>query len=97
MRNNVNVPQAHSPAWVAQTWLSFAISVGVTTLGIWFLPDNGWIKGFLAMGLLFSVASTFSLAKTVRDLHEAERLAARVDEARLNKLITEHDPLAPPA
>jgi len=34
------------------------------------------------MGLAFSVGSTFSVAKTTRDIHEAERLAYRLDEAR---------------
>ncbi|MGQ0506871.1 MAG: YiaA/YiaB family inner membrane protein [Myxococcaceae bacterium] len=36
-----NLPQSHSSAWVAQTWISFALSMGVTALGIWFLPTVG--------------------------------------------------------
>ena len=47
------------------------------------------------MGLLFTVGSSLSLAKTARDLHEGTRLAARIDEARVSKLIAEHDPLKP--
>jgi hypothetical protein len=86
----------HSSAWVIQTWLSFALSVGVTAVGIWNLPVDGWMKSFLGMGLLFTVGSTFSLAKTVRDQHEQQRLHARIDEARMTKLLAEVDPLAPP-
>lgn len=85
----------HSPAWVVQTWLSFVLACGVTGMGIWFLPVDQWVKAFMAMGLLFSVGSTFSLAKTVRDQHESESLRKRIDEARVNRIIAEHDPLKP--
>lgn len=85
----------HSTAWVAQAWISFAVAVGVTAMGIWHLPVEGWVKAFMGMGLLFTVGSTFSLAKTVRDLHEAESLRKRIDEARVNRIFAEHDPLKP--
>lgn len=85
----------HSSAWVAQTWISFALAVSVTAFGIWNLPVDVWVKAFMAMGLLFSVGSTFSLAKTVRDQHEAESLRKRIDEARVNRIFAEHDPLKP--
>ncbi|GHG86449.1 YiaA/YiaB family inner membrane protein [Comamonas sp. JC664] len=95
-RSTPKVVVAHSPAWVAQTWLSFALSVGVTAVGIWNLPVDIWVKSFLGMGLLFTVGSTFSLSKTVRDQHEMEQLGTRIDEARVSRLLSEHDPLAPP-
>jgi len=41
---------------------------------------------------LVSVGSTFSLAKTSRDVYESKRLVSRVDEAKLEKMLTEHDP-----
>ncbi len=69
----------HSPAWVFQTWASFAVAVGTTAAGIAFLPVDRWIQAFLGMGLLFSIGSTFNLAKTVRDLHEARSQAAKMD------------------
>ena len=74
-----------------------AFGVVVTALGIWNLPADVWIKAFLGMGLLFSVGSSLSLAKTLRDVHEASRVVARIDEARFHKLVSEHDPLSPPA
>ena len=59
------------------------------------MPVDPWVKAFMAMGLLFSVGSTFSLAKTVRDQHESDSLRKRIDEARVNRIIAEHDPLKP--
>jgi hypothetical protein len=81
----------HSPAWVFQAWASFILSVSVLALGIIYMPVDPWKKAFLGMGVLFSVTSTFSVAKTTRDLHEAKRLIKRIDEARVEKLIGEHD------
>jgi hypothetical protein len=85
------VAQDHSSAWVIQTWLSFFISISATTIGILYLPVDGWIKGFMGMGLAFSVGSTISLAKTQRDLHEANKLTSRIEEARVEKILSEHD------
>lgn len=92
-----HVPQPHSSAWVAQSWITFALSLGITSMGIWAMPTDLWVKAFMFMGLLFSVGSALTLAKTVRDQHESSRLHARIDEARFHKLISEHDPLSPPA
>jgi hypothetical protein len=92
--NTTAVQPTHSGAWVIQSWLSFALAVGVTALGIYHLPVDGWQKAFLGMGLLFSIGSTFSLSKTVRDQHEQERITARIDEARVTKLLAEVDPVA---
>jgi hypothetical protein len=85
----------HSAAWVAQSWISFFISSTATIIGIWCLPVDAWVKGFMAMGLLFTIGSSLTLAKTVRDMHESTRLTARIDDARVSRLIAEHDPLKP--
>jgi len=95
VRGQPDLAPAHSAAWVLQSWISFFAAVGAMALGIYCLPDGGWVKGFLAMGLLFTVGASLSLAKTVRDLHESTRLTARIDEARVSKLIAEHDPMKP--
>jgi hypothetical protein len=50
--------QLHSSAWVAQTWIAFVAAVGVTTMGIWFLPVDVWVKAFMGMGLLFTVGTS---------------------------------------
>ncbi|MBX3270446.1 MAG: hypothetical protein KF729_09310 [Sandaracinaceae bacterium] len=69
---------SHTAAWKFQVWASFVIATAFTGAGILYLPVDVWTKGFLAMGLLFTIGSCFGLAKTVRDDHEAER--AEVDE-----------------
>jgi hypothetical protein len=50
------------------------------------------VKGYIGMGTIFTVASTLSVAKTTRDMHESKRIVSRVDEAKLERILTEHDP-----
>ncbi|MDF5726016.1 MAG: YiaA/YiaB family inner membrane protein [Rhizonema sp. PD37] len=85
--------QKDSNAWVIQTWAAFVLSISMTTIGIVNLPVSSWVKGFMGMGLTFSVGSTFTLAKTTRDLHESRRLTARIDEAKVEKLLSKHESL----
>ncbi len=67
----------HTGAWIFQVWASFVIASAATGLGIAYLPIDGWMRGFLGLSVLFTVASTFSLSKTVRDNHELERAEAQ--------------------
>ncbi|HBB33896.1 MAG TPA: hypothetical protein DDZ80_30005 [Cyanobacteria bacterium UBA8803] len=85
--------QVHSNAWVFQAWATFIISIGTTLVGINYLPVDNWIKGYMGMGLVFSVGSTLSLAKTTRDIHESSQIVSRIDEARVEQLLAEHHPL----
>ncbi|GAA1293043.1 hypothetical protein Psi02_50890 [Planotetraspora silvatica] len=79
-------------AFYIQAVISFGISVTALAVGIAYLPVNGWVRAFLSLGLLYVVTSTFTLAKCVRDRQEESTLVGRVDQARLDKLLAEHDP-----
>jgi hypothetical protein len=57
--------------WVFQVWAAFIIAVGVTAWGLLRMDANGWEKAYLLATWLFLIAATFTLAKTVRDNHEA--------------------------
>ncbi|WP_227998293.1 YiaA/YiaB family inner membrane protein [Nocardia australiensis] len=84
-------PKATS-AFFAQAAIAFGIGLFGAGAGIFFLPLDIWQRGFLAMTVLFLVTSTFTLAKVVRDQHETTTVRSRIDEARMEKLIAEHDP-----
>jgi hypothetical protein len=79
-------------AFYAQATASFGISLVAVSVGIFYLPVGGWIRAFLAVGLLYVVTSAFTLAKCVRDAQESGTVVRRVDQARIDKLISEHDP-----
>lgn len=79
-------------AFYVQAMIAFAVALSALTAGIWYLPVNGWIRSFLCVGTLFLVTSTFTLAKVIRDQQETSTVAARLDQARMEKILADHDP-----
>ena len=81
----------HTAAWSAQVWISFLVAMAMTLGGTVMLPVDVWAKGYLLMGQLFAVGSAFTLAKTVRDNHEAAKLRNRITTAKADKLLKEFE------
>ncbi|GAA1265909.1 YiaA/YiaB family inner membrane protein [Kitasatospora nipponensis] len=79
-------------AYYLQAILSFTLSGGGLAVGIAYLPVDAWMRAFLALGLLYVITSAFTLAKVIRDRQDEGQLVSRVDQARLDKLLAEHDP-----
>ncbi|MFF3443324.1 YiaA/YiaB family inner membrane protein [Streptosporangium sp. NPDC002721] len=86
------VRNSTTTAFYAQAVLSFGLSVAALGIGIAYLPVTTWVRSFMGLGLLYVVTSTFTLAKCVRDRNEEASVVGRVDQARLDKLLAEHDP-----
>jgi hypothetical protein len=86
------IQPSQTSAFYVQAILSFALSMTAMTIAIVYLPAAGWIRAFLALGLLYLVTSTVTLCKVVRDRQELSEVTNRVDQARLDKLLSEHDP-----
>lgn len=80
-----------SGAWIAYTYISFALSLTLMCVGIWVLPVDLWIKGYLAMGLFFTVGSTVTLSKTVRDNHEARKVVNKIAEVKTERMLQEFE------
>jgi hypothetical protein len=78
-----------TPAWIFQVWASFLIAFGTTLVGIAYMPLDAPTKAFLAMGVLFTTGSAFTLQKTIRDNHEAKRFHNRLTEAKAEKILRE--------
>lgn len=51
-----------------------------------------WQRAFLGMGALLLVGATITMAKTLRDEHEARHLLHRITEAKAHKLLREYEP-----
>jgi hypothetical protein len=86
-----------STAYQAQAAISFGAAMLFVGTGIAYLPVDRWVRAFLALGFLYLVSSSFTLAKVVRDAQETSSVLSRVDEARLEKLLAEHDPFRVPS
>ena len=83
--------QRDSASWQFFVRTSFAVSVIALTIGIYFLPAIAWIKGYLAMGALFAIGSSFTLAKTVRDEHEAKKLINKISEVKTERILKDFE------
>jgi hypothetical protein len=83
--------QKDSAVWRFQVWASFIIASLSTGAGIIYLPVDIWIKGFLGMGMLFTMGSCFSLSKTMRDAHEQEKLHQKLTEAKTHRLLKDFE------
>lgn len=79
-------------AFYAQAALSFGVALLAVIFGIWNLPVGTWERAFLGLGAMFLVTSSFTLAKCVRDAQESTQVASRIDRARVEKILAEHDP-----
>lgn len=83
--------QQNSSSWLFFVKASFAIAVSAVGMGIFFLPTDLWVKGYMAMGTLFVVGSTFTLAKTLRDEFEGKKLINKIQDAKTEKMLREYD------
>ena len=95
MTTHLKAQPKQTTAFMVQSAISFGIALLALLIGVANLPVDSWTRGFLAVGLLYVVTSTFTLAKVVRDAHETHTVLSRVDEARLERLLAEHDPFKP--
>ena len=82
---------SHTAAWSVQVWASFLVAAIMTVGGTLMLQGDWWIKGYLLMGQLFLTGSSFTLAKTVRDNHEARKLRNRISRAKSEKLLKDYE------
>lgn len=85
---NQNV-QPHSNAWVTFTYASFGASAFMVAAGVYFLPVDLWIKGYLSMGIVMLMQCCVTLTKTLRDMHESGRLVNRIEDAKAERLLME--------
>lgn len=70
-----------TPMWKMVVWSGFFLAMGLTGWGLYRLGVPPVWKAYLLVSWLFLISSVFTLAKTLRDKHEADlseaRLAAR--------------------
>ena len=85
----------NTAAFYLQAALSFGIALLSVCAGIAYLPVDPWPRAFLALGAVFLVTSSFTLAKCVRDAQESDRAFSRLDAARLERLLADYDPFNP--
>lgn len=83
--------QKDSKAWLFYVKCTFTCSLAAMATGIFFLPCELWVKGYMAMGTLFTVGASITLAKTMRDEHEANKIINKIRNVKTEKILKEYD------
>ena len=79
-------------AFFMQAGISFGIALLTMIFAVIYLPVDPWIRAFLGLGVMYLTTSSFTLAKCVRDAQENQAVHARLDQARVERILSEHDP-----
>lgn len=92
MSTSPNTTTKNTTAFFAQAGISFAVALLGIVFALLYLPVDPWVRAFFGMTTLFLVSSSFTLAKVIRDNQDQSSVATRLDQARVDKILAEHDP-----
>jgi hypothetical protein len=67
-----------TPMFSGVVWAGFGLAMALTGWGLWRMNVNPTYKAFLLVSWLFLISTVFTLAKTLRDKHEADLQEARL-------------------
>src|SRR3954469_20490447 len=71
-----------TPLFRVVVWGGFFLAMGLTGWGLVRMEINEAYKAYLGVSWLFLISSAFTLAKTLRDRHEADLIDARLQGRR---------------
>ncbi len=71
-----------TPLWRVVVWGGFAVAIALTGWGLQGMEINVTYKAFLGASWLFLITTAFTLAKMLRDRHDADVLEARLHGRR---------------
>jgi hypothetical protein len=67
-----------TPMFRLVVWGGFFLAMSLTGWGLWRMEVNETYKAFLGVSWLYLITCSFTLAKTLRDRHEADLSEARL-------------------
>ena len=85
-------PSKNTNAFFMQAGISFGVALLTMIFAVIYLPADPWIRAFLGLGVMYLTTSSFTLAKCVRDAQESQAVYNRLDQARVERILSEHDP-----
>lgn len=75
-----------TPMFRIVVWGAFAAAMALTAWGLWRMQVSGSYKAFLGIAWLYLISSSFTLAKTLRDRHDADAALAAAELPRVPAL-----------
>ncbi|MBC7610907.1 MAG: hypothetical protein H7228_15280 [Polaromonas sp.] len=77
-KSKVQGQQNDTPMFKLVVWGGFFLAMSLTGWGLWRMEVNETYEAFLGVSWLYLITCTFTLAKTLRDRHEADLNEARM-------------------
>jgi hypothetical protein len=74
--------KSDTPMWRFVVYGAFFMAMTLTAWGLWRMNINETYKVFLLVSWLYLITTTFTLAKTLRDAHDADMNEARLTSRR---------------
>lgn len=74
--------QAEMPLFKLVVWGGFLLAMALTGWGLWRMAINETYKAFLGVSWLYLITCSFTLAKTLRDRHEADLADTRMGQRK---------------
>lgn len=74
--------QVDTPMWRLVVWSGFVLAMGLTGWGLWRMEIQPVWKAYLGVCWLYLISNVFTLAKMLRDAHEADLAEARLQGRR---------------
>ena len=84
VRDNTAAPEGagDTPLWKLVVWGGFVVAMGLTGWGLMGMAISETYKAFLGVSWLYLITTAFTLAKMLRDRHEADLAEARQQPMR---------------
>ena len=86
------IASKNTNAFYLQAAISFGVALLTMIFSVFYLPADTWVRAFLGLGIMYLTTSAFTLAKCVRDAQENQAVHIRLDQARVDRILAEHDP-----
>ncbi len=80
---------SNSKSFFNMACISFALSVIAMIVALSYVQIEIGMIAFIGVSYVFSVSSCFTLAKVVRDRHEAEKFLSKVEKSKTEKFLSE--------
>jgi len=80
---------SNSKSFFNMAWISFVLSMIAMVIALGYLELDFSSIAFIGVCYVFSISSCFTLAKVVRDRHEAEKFLTKVEKSKTEKYLSE--------